>query len=558
MVRKSGVLVLFVALVLVASPVFAQEPQPEHDDPFWQVWYWNNVNLSGVPQWAGTEQTIAYDWGDGSPRAVVPADNFSARWSRYIDLAESGTYRFSATADDGIRVMVDGHVVVNGWYDHPVKTFTGDVQLTAGHHLVVVEYYEKTGRAVAQVTWWGPLPVHFNDWRGEYFGDRRLTGEPVLVRDDEEIDFDWGTGSPAAGIPSDNFAVRWTRSVHLPAGSYRFTATSDDGIRVYLDDRVIIDEWYDHSARTFRADVNAADGNHVIVVAYYEGTGRAMVSLSWEPAPVEGGWRGEYFDNRSLSGSPDLVRYDPRIAFTWGYGPPADGMPSDYFSARWTHTLYFEPGTYRFTVRGDDGVRLWVNYHELVDAWYDQPYQAHSGTIYLAGNVPIKLEYYESTGIAALWMGWEPAGDDTPPPSPGTVIVDDRDAGFVKGGSATGWHTAPEGHGGGLTWTRNNDRSRYNYNWARWYPDVAAGRYEVFVYIPYRYTTTSNARYWVSHRDGFTLRRVDQSANGDRWVSLGTYWFRGERRDYVSLADVTYERYVSRLIAFDAVKWEPR
>lgn len=266
MVRKSGILVLCMALFLIASPVFAQEPQPQHDDPFWQVWYWNNVTLSGVPQWAGQEQTLAYDWGDGSPRTVVQADDFSARWSRYIELTEAGTYRFTATGDDGIRVMVDGQVVVDGWYDHPAKTFSGDVALTVGHHLVVVEYYEKTGSAVAKVTWTGPLP-----------------------------------------------------------------AQSD-------------------------------------------------------------GWRGEYFDNRSLSGSPSAVRYDPRISFPWGYGPPVDGLPSDHFSVRWTHTLYFEPGTYRFTVRSDDGARLWVNDHLLIDAWYDQAYDAHAGTIYLAGNVPIKLE----------------------------------------------------------------------------------------------------------------------------------------------------------------------
>jgi hypothetical protein len=51
---------------------------------------------------------------------------------------------------------------------------------------------------------------------------------------------------------------------------------------------------------------------------------------------------------------------------------------------------------------------------------------------------------------------------------------------------------------------------------------------------------------------------VDQSANGGRWVSLGTYRFRGNRSDYVSLADVTFEPYLSRLIAFDAVKWVSR
>jgi hypothetical protein len=99
---------------------------------------------------------------------------------------------------------------------------------------------------------------------------------------------------------------------------------------------------------------------------------------------------------------------------------------------------------------------------------------------------------------------------------------------------------------------------RANYNWARWYPGLAAGRYEVLVYIPDRYTTTAHARYWVSHAGGLTLKVVDQSANGDRWVSLGTFQFRGTGDDYVSLADVTYEPYLSRLIAFDAVKWVPR
>ena len=78
------------------------------------------------------------------------------------------------------------------------------------------------------------------------------------------------------------------------------------------------------------------------------------------------------------------------------------------------------------------------------------------------------------------------------------------------------------------------------------------------MYIPDRYTTTGAANYWVSHRGGLTKRVVSQSANGDRWVSLGTYDFAGTSKDYVSLSDVTGEVRLSRLIAFDAMKWEPR
>jgi hypothetical protein len=103
-----------------------------------------------------------------------------------------------------------------------------------------------------------------------------------------------------------------------------------------------------------------------------------------------------------------------------------------------------------------------------------------------------------------------------------------------------------------------HDTVRANYNWARWYPDLTPGFYEVFVYIPFRYTTTAQARYWIAHEGGLSLQIVDQSANGDKWVSLGTYRFRGDGSGYVSLADVTFEPYLSRLIAFDAVKWDPR
>jgi hypothetical protein len=135
------------------------------------------------------------------------------------------------------------------------------------------------------------------------------------------------------------------------------------------------------------------------------------------------------------------------------------------------------------------------------------------------------------------------------------VIVDDLDT------DRQGWRrlaNCRRGYNGHLTWALNNNTTNYNYAWGRWYPKLEARRYEVYVYIPERYTTTSQARYWIMHADGYTLRVVDQSTTGGRWVSLGTYRFRGDGSDYVSLADVTFEAYHSRLVAFDAVKWEPR
>jgi hypothetical protein len=383
-----------------------------------------------------------------------------------------------------------------------------------------------------------------------------LSGSPVLQRSESNLDYNWGTGSPDAAVWADGFSARWTRYLDLTAGTYRFTATSDDGMRVYVDGVAIIAQWYDHSAQTVSVDRSLAGGHHLVVVEYYENTGDAVARFSWTPLGTITNWRGAYFNNKTLSGTPALVRDDAQVNFQWGSGSPAPGViGSDGFSVRWTRTLNLEAGSYRFSMTVDDGGRLWVNGHLLLDAWKDQAPRTYTGVLYVpAGGVPVKMEYYENTGGATAQLSWVKT-DGT---APGTVIIDNGGKGFVKGGAPNSWRSEPEGYDGDLLWTKNNDYVRANYNWARWYPGLKAGRYEVFVYIPHRFTTTAKARYWISHAGGYTLRIVNQSAYSNQWVSLGTYRFRGNSNDYVSLSDVTYEPYLSRLIGFDAVKWVSR
>lgn len=415
----------------------------------------------------------------------------------------------------------------------------------------VVVILVAVGTAWAQ----GPAPLHSDPtWQATYWNNTTLSGSPVLERSEANLDYNWGLGSPDPAVHADGFSARWTRYLDL-SGPYRFTATSDDGIRVSIDGEWIINEWYDHSALTVSADKNLASGHHLVVVEFYENTGDAVARLSWAPISTITNWRGEYFNNKTLSGSPALVRDDAQINFRWGAGSPAPGtIGADGFSVRWTRSLNLTAGSYRFSMTVDDGGRLWVNGHLLIDAWRDQAPTTYSGTIYVpGGGIPVKMEYYENTGGATAQLSW--TRTDAPA---GTVIVDDTSPGFVKGGAASSWRSAAEGYGGHLFWTKNNDYARPNYNWARWYPNLSARRYEVYVYIPYRYTTTAKARYWISHAGGYTLRVVNQSLYSDQWVSLGTYTFRGNSNDYVSLSDVTYEPYLSRLIAFDAVKWVPR
>ena len=130
------------------EPTSDPPPPPPPTEPF-AAEYFDNSELSGAPVLTRSDDAIDFDWGAGSPALLVPANGFSARWTRTKEYA-ADTYRFSVTGDDGIRVLVDGAEVVDGWFYQPPTTYTADVPLSAGEHTVVVEYFEHTGGAVAR------------------------------------------------------------------------------------------------------------------------------------------------------------------------------------------------------------------------------------------------------------------------------------------------------------------------------------------------------------------------------------------------------------------------
>jgi hypothetical protein len=380
-----------------------------------------------------------------------------------------------------------------------------------------------------------------------------LSGPAVLQRLEPNLDYHLGGGSPGPSVSTDHFSARWTRYIEVRPGTYRFTATSDDGMRVAVDGVWIINEWNDHASKTVSVDRTLSEDDHLITVEFYENLGEAVARVSWAPVTTITDWRGEYYPNKTLSGAPSLVRNDRAIDFAWGAGSPAAGIPADGFSARWTRSLQLNAGSYRFTVLVDDGVRLWVNGKLLIDAWKDQV-NTYSGVIALpGGSIPVRMEYYENTGAALARLSMAKVEVQS-----SAVIVDNTDPAFVKGGWSHGWHAAAAGYGGHLFWTKIDHKARPDYNWGRWYPKLAAGRYEVFVYIPGKFATTAQAQYSISHAGGLTLRVVNQSAYKDQWVSLGTYVFQGNSNDYLSLAAVTNEPHPNRFIAWDAAKWESR
>jgi hypothetical protein len=123
--------------------------------------------------------------------------------------------------------------------------------------------------------------------KAQYFKGMELAGEPVLTQTEGSIDHLWASAEIAAGL-ADNVSARWTANLQVPfTESYRLITTSDDGVRLWLDGRLVIDNWTDHGTTDNTATANLVAGqNYAIRMEYYENTGDAVAQLSWESSSL--------------------------------------------------------------------------------------------------------------------------------------------------------------------------------------------------------------------------------------------------------------------------------
>ncbi len=246
-----------------------------------QVAYFNNQDLSGGPALAGCEDTpLIHPWGVGNPAPGINADHFSARWTGRFSFP-AGIQTFTVTADDGVRVYVDGALLIDAWQDQSATTYQADVEFSAGEHAVTMEYYEDDGNAVAQLQW-SPASCPNGQFQVEYFNSQDLSGSPVLVRcETAPFSYDWGEDSPAPEVTADHFSVRWTGRFSFALSLYTFSATADDGVRVSVDGSLLIDAWWDQGPTTYEASRWLSSGQHTVVMEYYENDGGATAALRW-------------------------------------------------------------------------------------------------------------------------------------------------------------------------------------------------------------------------------------------------------------------------------------
>ena len=135
------------------------------------------------------------------------------------------------------------------------------------------------------------LCIPVNAFRGSYFDNQDFTGLKAR-RIDPAINFNWGTGSPDLTVLAESFTVRWEGYWDIPeSGVYRFTATTDDGMRIWVDNASVLDAWVPQSPTTYTRNATLAAGRHFIEVDYFEQTGTAVAQVAWTfaaplPSPI--------------------------------------------------------------------------------------------------------------------------------------------------------------------------------------------------------------------------------------------------------------------------------
>ena len=185
--------------------------------------------------------------------------------------------------------------MLSDWSNHSARETSGTIRLSAGVHRFKAEYYERNVFASDKLTWSSSTfskqlvpsnvltPNVEAGLSGNYFHYDEAVSTYTLVgsRTDASVDFNWEYGSPLQALPTDNFQVEWTGKFTPKAtGVHTFTTRSDDGLRLWVNGKLLIDHWNDHTLATDFSTIQLTSGQkYDIHLEYYEHLGSSSVNL---------------------------------------------------------------------------------------------------------------------------------------------------------------------------------------------------------------------------------------------------------------------------------------
>jgi hypothetical protein len=209
----------------------------------------------------------------------------------------SGAVTVSADASDnvgvtGVQFMLDGQMLGAEDTSSPYSiTWNTASSTNASHTLAAIARDAAGNRATSTITVTVsnqitppppagcPTTIPNGTFLGCYYDNRDFTNYK-LSRNDNAINFDWGGGSPDSSIQSDTYSVLWQGDFTFEAAEYQFNITVDDGVRLYVDNQLILDKWIDQVA-TYQPKHIFTAGTHAIKVEYFENSGGARAQVGW-------------------------------------------------------------------------------------------------------------------------------------------------------------------------------------------------------------------------------------------------------------------------------------
>ena len=133
-----------------------------------------------------------------------------------------------------------------------------------------------------------------------------------MVQEATTINFIWGANPPVAPLPADSFSARFERVVDFNDGFYRFSINADDGVRFWIDGKLVLDEWHGLTNVTYTVG-HTLRGAHTLRIDYYENNGLASLRFLVEYVTAFPEWEASYFNNVNLGGSPVFSQMEARV-----------------------------------------------------------------------------------------------------------------------------------------------------------------------------------------------------------------------------------------------------
>lgn len=248
----------------------------------WSVTYYDGTDFD---TWAGGQSVDSVAKIIEQRPASVGSSSFSVRATRTVSLP-LGRYRFQVRTDDGARLKIDGITRIDAWTNQPATNYAYELEHNGGDVKLELEYYQAWGGSALEFDF-KPIGYYAEYYRGTTLqkppaGSSLDRNVPIAYRFDPAIDFDWGAGNRLDRVGSNDFSARWRGMVDLPVGRWNAVLRSDDGVRLFINGRLLIDEWKTQSPTTHDRRIDLVGRRHEVVVEYFEQSGQAVCQLRFD------------------------------------------------------------------------------------------------------------------------------------------------------------------------------------------------------------------------------------------------------------------------------------